>query len=160
MPVTANDLKFMASTDGLGGAISAAEASISVNGLFDLVASAEVSLGDVEYRCVFVQNTHATLTLYNARAYIEQNTASPSTTLDIGAGAADVNAPEQSIANEHISPMGVVFVSPSDYDFGVALGDLPPGGYKALWLKRTVSAAASAFTNDAATLAVTGDSAA
>ena len=57
----------------LGGAKSS---TAWVSGIFDDVSSAEASAGDIEYRCLYVKNAHATLTLYSATVWISTNTPS------------------------------------------------------------------------------------
>ena len=161
MPIIASDIKIKGSgAKNLGGPISANEVSSAVNGLFDVVSGTEALNGAVEYRCVYVQNTHATLILYNAAVYIQSNTPSESTTADIGVGAAAISATETAISNEGSAPAGVSFGAPETYESAFALGDLAPGDYRAVWIRRTVSAGAASFDDDGVTLAIQGDTAA
>lgn len=139
----------------LGGAKSATTAPGS---LFDLVQPSESAAGDVEYRCTYVHNAHATLTAQNVVAWLPANTPSTSTLLEIGVGTSAVNGVEQTIANEGTAPAGVTFVPAATYAAGVALGDIPPGQHRALWERRTTTAGASARA-DGATLRITVDTA-
>jgi len=161
MPIVASDIQFKTSAaSGLGGAITGTDVSSALHGLFDVVSGAEALAGDAEYRCVYVKNSHATLTLYNATVFISSNTPSGDTTVDIGVGTSAVGGTEQTIANENTAPAGVSFSNPSDYVGGILLGDLPAGQHRAVWIRRTVSAGASAYSGDGMTLAVQGDTAA
>ena len=161
MPIVPTDIKFKQSgASNLGGSISASDVSTSLHGLFDVVSGSEALAGDVEYRCIYVKNTHATLTLYNAVAFIQSNTPSTDTTCDIGVGTAAINEEEPSIADENTAPAGVTFSAPIDYTSGRALGDLPPGASKAIWIRYTITAGAAAFNNDGPTIAVQGETAA
>lgn len=161
MPIVSSDILFKQSgANNLGGAISANDVSAALHGLFDAVTGSESSAGDVEYRCVYVKNSHATLTLYNAVAFIQSNTPSTSTVCDIGLGASTIGNEEQTVTNEGTAPDGVSFSAPSSYASGLAIGNLAPGQFKAVWIRRTVTINASAYSGDGMTLAVQGDTAA
>ena len=141
----------------LSGGASNSDPSLSIGGvkssvsagsnLFDALTSAEAAAGDIEYRCFYVHNAHATLTMLSARSFIPTNTSSPDTILEIGVGVAAVNGTETPVANESTAPAGVTFSSPTDYASGVALGDIPPGQHRAVWLRRTVTASAASATD-------------
>lgn len=136
----------------LGGAKSSSAASTSVDGLFDAVTAAQAAAGLVEYRCIYLHNANAADTMTAARVWINANTPLAGTDLAIGVGTAAVNATEQTIANEAAAPSGVTFSAPSTAGTGLALGDLPPGQHKAIWLRRTVTTGAGASANDTFTL--------
>lgn len=160
MPVIAADFQLRLSggaanasgNASLGGAKSANQASSAVDALFDAVAAAEASAGDVEYRAVYLHNANATDTMTAARVWVQSNTPLAGTTIDIGVGTAAVNGTEQTIANESTAPAGVTFSAPSTAGTGLALGDIPPGQHKAIWIRRTVTAGAGASPSDAFTL--------
>jgi hypothetical protein len=166
MPIVASDIEFRlsggaANADGnasLGGAMSSEVVSAALHAFFDRVTGAEAAAGDIEYRCLYVTNTHATLTLYQATVWLSANTPSGDTIIDIGLGTAAIGAEEQTVANESTAPAGVAFSAPASYAAGLVIGDLAPGEYKAVWLRRTVTAGAAAYNNDGAILAVQGDS--
>lgn len=141
----------------LGGVISSELMPASLNALFDRVNSAEALAGDVEYRCVYLKNSHATLTLYAATVWLAANTPSPDTSVSIGLGTAAVNATEQTVADESTAPSGVSFSAPASYGAGLVIGDIPPGQHKAVWIRRTVSAAAAAYNGDIFALGWQGD---
>jgi hypothetical protein len=166
MAITATDIKFFLSGTGgtgdtsLGGAIHATEVSATVNQFFDVVSGAESSAGDTEYRCLYVKNTHGSLTLYSAKVWISSNTPSTDTEITIGLGTAAVSATEQTVADESTAPSGVSFSTAASEGAALSIGDLVAGAYKAVWVKRVVSASAAAYTNDTFTITVRGDSAA
>lgn len=141
----------------LGGAKSANAAPTTVDGLFDLVASAEASAGDVEYRCVYLHNGNATSSMLNTVAWISANTPLAGTTIDIGVGTSAVNGTEQTVANESTAPAGVTFSAAATQGAGIALGDLPAGQHRAIWIRRTVTAGATASPNDTFTLSYFAD---
>jgi len=137
----------------LGGAKSSTAASASI---FDDVSSAESTAGDVEYRCIYVHNAHATLTLTGAVLWLPADTPSVSTSVDVGVGTAAINATEQTVVDENAAPAGVTFASAATQGAGVALGDIPAGQGRSVWLRRTTLAGATAFA-DGFTLRATGN---
>ena len=136
----------------LGGVKS----STSASNYFDDVSSAEASSGDTEYRCVYVHNAHATLTLIGAKVFIQANTPSSDTDVAIGLGSSAINGTEQTVADESTAPTGVSFSAPTTFAGGLAIGDLAAGAHKAVWVRRTVNAGAAAYA-DSFTLRVQGD---
>ena len=141
----------------LGGAKSSVSASSVVDLLFDGVSSAEATAGDVEYRCVYLHNANASSGMLAAVVWVSANTPSASTTLDIGVGTSAVNGTEQTIADENTAPVGVTFSAPVSLATGLALSDIPIGQHRAIWLRRTVTAAAGASANDTWTIAYGAD---
>lgn len=163
MPIVSADIDYRlsggaANSDpdaALGGAKSSTEAPAD---LFDDVTSAESSAGDTEYRCFYVHNAHGTLTLQNAVIWISANTTG--NRIAIGVGSSAVNGTEQTVANENTAPTGgVTFSQPASKGAGLALGNIPAGQHKAVWVRRTIAAATGA-ANDTYTLRVEGDTAA
>lgn len=149
MPIVSTDIKYRlsggaANTDpnaSTGGAASTTDAGAS---LFDNVASAEAAAGDIEYRCFYVKNTHATLTAIGTKVWIQTNTPSGDTDVAIGLGTSAVNGNEQTVADENTAPAGVAFSAPANFAAGLSIGDLTPGQHKAVWIRRTVNSAAAA----------------
>lgn len=169
MPIISTDIQYRlsggaANSDvnaSLGGAKSSNSlVSATSNNFFDAAASAELSVGDVEYRCFYVHNNHGSLTLQNAVVWLTSNTPSADTTIDIGLGSSAVNGTEQTVANESTAPTSVTFSAPATEGAALALGNIPAGQHKAVWLRRTITAGAAAFTDDACTIRVKGDTAA
>jgi len=168
MPIVSSDIQFRLSggasnTDpnaSLGGAKSSTEVvDAQLHNLFDIVSSAESQAGDVEYRCIYIHNNHQTLTLQNARVYIQSNTPSEDTDIAIGLGTSAVNGTEQTIADEDQAPTGVSFQNAVGAGNALALGDIPPGQHRALWIRRTVNPGAAAYNGDNCVITVDGDTA-
>ena len=132
----------------LGGAKSSNAMSGSVDALFDFTSGAESAAGDVEYRCVYLNNENGTDTMLGPVVWISSNTPLAGTALAIGVGTSAVNGTEQTVANESTAPAGVTFSEPASAGSGLALGDLPPGQHKAIWLRRTVTAGSGSSAND------------
>ena len=170
MPIASADIKFRLSggagnTDvnlSLGGAKSSTEVTTNVvDNLFDSVSGTESAAGDIEYRCIYFHNNHGSLTAQNSKVYLTSNTTSANDTLDLAAGTAAINATEQTVADETTAPTGVSWVTnATSYATGVSLGNIPFGQHKAIWIRRTVDAGASAADANAATLEIGLDTAA
>lgn len=161
MPIASSDIVYRLS----GGAANAdpnaslggAKSSVAVgSNLFDDVSSAEAAAGDVEYRCFYIHNGHGSLSYLSAKIWIEVNTPSASTDVAIGLGTAGLNATEQTVANENTAPTAVTFTSPTNFAGGLSLGTIPAGQHFSVWVRRTVSAAASSAA-DGFTIRVQGD---
>ena len=161
MPIVSSDIKYKlsggaANADPLlsiGGAISSVDAGSSI---FDDVASAEAAAGDTEYRCIYVKNTHATLTYLSAKIWIQTQTPSADTDVAIALGGEGLNGTAETVANENTAPVGESFTSPSSFAGGLTIGDLAPGAYYPVWVRRTVNAGAAVYA-DSFTLRVQCD---
>lgn len=128
----------------------------TLHDLFDIVSDAESSVGDVEYRCLFVHNNHATITITDVEVWIAAETAggatlalSADTTAASVIGATAAQAKE--VADENTAPATQTFTSPTASP-GISLGSIAPGQCRAFWIRRTVPAAAAAQSNDGGTL--------
>ena len=145
----------------IGGAKSSTNVTdATLHNLFDQVSGDESEAGDVEYRCVYVHNANATLAMQNAKAWIQTNTPAPGSSVDIGVGASAVNATETAIANEGAAPAGVTFSAAANEGAAIALGNIPAGQHRAIWIRRTISASAAAYTNDSAVIRIKCETAA
>lgn len=160
MPIVSTDIDYKHSggaanidpAASLGGIISVND--VTTDTLFDDVSSAEASAGDTEYRCIYVKNSHGTLTLLAAKVFIQANTAG--NRIAIALAGEGKNGTAETVANENTAPVGETFSQPVDYAGGLALGDLAPGESFPVWVRRTIPAAAGAAT-DTFTLRVQGE---
>lgn len=165
MPIVAGDIDYKLSggasnsdaNASLGGAQSSTDAPA---GVFDTVSSSEAAAGDTEYRCIYVVNSHGSLTLQNAKVWIQANTPGADTEVEIGLGTTAVGTGnEQTIADESTAPSGVTFSAAASEGAALSIGDIPAGSHKAIWFKRTVNAAAAA-ANETFNIRTKGDTAA
>jgi hypothetical protein len=124
------------------------------------VSSAESSAGDTEYRCIYVKNTHGSLTLQSAKVWIQTQTPSTDTSVEIGLGSSAVNGTEQTVANESTAPTSVTFSTAANEGAALSIGNIPAGQHKAIWIKRIVGAAAAAYNDDSYVISYSGDTAA
>ena len=162
MPILNTEFKYFKSSFGvgLGAAIDLAAPIVdaSLNNIFDNVSPSEANDGDVEYRCIYVRNENATIDLLSAVAYIDSNTTSSDTTIEIGLGTSGANGVEQTIPDEETAPGSVVFTSPADAASGLIMGTISASnGHYPIWIKRTVAATSNPLTSDQFTIAVQGE---
>lgn len=138
----------------LGGAKSSFSAAATI---FDKVDGDESDVGDVEFRCIYVRNNHGSLTLRNAVAWVSSDTPQEKTRIELGLGSSLLNEVEQTVATEGSAPAGVAFLPAATKSGGIALGNIPPGQTRAVWLRRTVLAATAAAADDPFTIIVEGE---
>lgn len=162
MAIAATDIKFYGSDhsaggiDNLGGARTTSEiSSTALHNIFDAVSGSESAAGDTEYRVIFVRNEHASLTWQNVRVYLETNYDDD---ISVGTKVAK-NTDAQDLTDESTDPTGVTWESDSTYADGLALPDLAPNDYIALYLRRVIGAGAAAQNAAAFTINVDGDTA-
>lgn len=147
----------------LGGTVSSsAITDNSANNLFDDVSGAESAAGDTEYRAIGILNNHGSLTWQSVVVWISSDTTSADTDFDVALdpdAAGGATACDNTIANESTAPTGVTFANTAvSKGTGLSIGNLTPGQYKVIWVKRVVSASAAA-ASDTATIRVEGDTA-
>jgi hypothetical protein len=112
--------------------------------LFPDVTGDEASGGVVKYRCVFVHNAHATLTLQNGEVSIQSQIALGGTIAiavdNIAASALGAATPQAAvIANENVAPVGTTAFGNGP----IVIGALGPGQVRAVWIRLTVPAGAT-----------------
>jgi hypothetical protein len=168
MPVASSDIDFFLSggtgnTDpnaSLGGARSTStEVADNVdNNLFDDVSGVEHTAGRVEYRCIYVRNSHGSIQLDSAVVWIQSDTSGTDSDLSIAVGTAAVNGTEQTVGNETTAPSGVTWSDAAvSRATGLALGNLPAGQHKAVWLRRTITAGSTPQAADTCSIQAGGD---
>ena len=151
MVIVADDIKFYLSggednalpAASLGGARSNTEYTDPILMLFDRVEAQEAVDGDIEYRCVYIRNENATNIYEDLVMWILQQTPSEDTSIAIGLDPSGINGSAGSIANEGVPPAGVIFTRPLAVGEGIEVGNIPVNGSTAIWIRRTVSAAAA-----------------
>lgn len=180
MPIASTDILYKYSvTTGAAGNTTAGTAAGSngkyisttpiqdatLDNLFDDVTGDENAASNVDYKCIFIHNNHATLTLQSTKIWLASEVAGGANTAiatdNIGiTPVGQSGAQASTIANEDTAPTGVsAFSSPTTKAAGLTLGDIPAGSCVAVWIKRTATNSA-AQNNDGVTLRVEGDTAA
>lgn len=156
--IQSTDIKIMESTGLLGGAITAVEiADNELHNVFPQVSSDQALIGLVDYACIYVKNGHGSLTLEDAEVFINAQTPSPSTKIEMGLGTSAIGTSEQVIPDSETAPTGVVFTELTGEGNSEIIGNLSPSNYKAIWLKRTVNAGTTALSNDTFSIQIIGN---
>lgn len=149
----------------LGKYISTTEVTdATLHNLFDIITGDENAASTVDYRCIFIHNAHASLTLVGPVVWIYSQTANGATaTIAVDSTAASAigssSAQALEVADELTAPTGPSFTGPTSKGTGLALGDIAAGYCKAIWIKRT-AANSAALDLDGVVLRVEGDTAA
>lgn len=161
MPITANDVSFQLSGGAenanpnlsLGGVISSEEITdAELENLFDFVSGDESNAGDIEHRCIYLKNNHATLSMLGAKVWLQSISANPDTTRSIGLGSSAISGTEQTVPNEGTAPGSVTFSTAANEEAALSIGDIPAGGHKAIWIRRVISVGASAANSVSMTI--------
>ncbi len=134
----------------IGGAIGAELTDDALNNIWDDVSSGDADAGDTEFRCCYVKNTHATLSVLNVK--VEVATDPAESNWEIALGAAGKNGTETAVANEDTAP-----ATPTFGTTALELGTLAAGDFFPIWIKRIVTAGAGAATPDTGKLRILGD---
>jgi len=132
-------------TLSLGGYRGSEISSTAIRNIFDHIASYESESGDTEYRCICIRNETTSEILTDVKIWIESNTSSADTSIEIGIEAPSVQPDGycQKIQSESIAPIGVDFSSTCvDYSTGLTIGDLEAGEIYFIWIKRIVNSGA------------------
>lgn len=172
MPIVTSDIKVKLSVKTGSAGNSTAQGNVNnslgkyasttelvdntLNNLYDDISGAENAASTVDYRCVFIHNSHGSLTAQSSLIWIQSEVAGGAS-IAIGldpAGASPIgqsSAQAEEIANETTAPTGVTFSTPTNSGTGLSLGNLQAGYCYAVWVRRT-AANSSALNNDGATL--------
>lgn len=178
MPIVSSDIKIKLSIKTGSAGNSSAQADVNqslgkyistteitdntLNNLFDNISGDENAASTIDYRCIFVHNSHGSLTLQGTKVWLSAEVsggANISIALDNVAASAIGSSSAQAdlITNETTAPTAVgSFSAPTTKSAGITVGDLAPGQCRAIWVKRT-AANTSAVNNDGVTIRFEGD---
>ena len=178
MAITATDILYKFSVTAAAGDTTAGTAAGSLgdqisttqitdatlHNLFDVVTGDENAASDVEYRCIFVHNNHATLTWENVVVWLSSETAggasaaiSVDTTGVTPKGQASAQA--KSVADESTAPASQTFTAPTTKGTGLTIGNIAAGSVQGIWIRRT-AANSAALDTDGVVIRCEGDTAA
>ena len=159
MPIQSNDIQFYLSiptakrgwgaasvpSQSLGGYISITPLNVSVpiNNLFDDVTGEQNEVGRVDYRCIFIRNGHAMLTLRDSKIWIEPFAGAAAMVLvgvdPIGVTKQDIVARQAAIVLSPLdAPGGVTFYRSVSKVTAIPLGNLISGNVCAVWVQRSI----------------------
>lgn len=174
MPIVATDLAFYVSAstntagwqdsdnDGKGKYVS--QTSVSTSNVFADVTGAQNFAGYTDYRCIFVRNGHGSLSLTNAKVWVESQASGGS---DIRIGLDTTGASAQNSGSAQALTVadytdstnqlsGVTFATASSEATALSVGTLQAGYVKGIWLER-VTNQSLAKSGDNVVLRVKGD---
>lgn len=166
MPIPVTAVKLFKTTGGLGGGITATEATSGISGnVFDAFSGAETAAGGTFYACLYIKNEDSTRTASTVEAFIDSETAHDGVNVSITKGTSAVNADEQTITDENTAPTGVTFADTdttttgdATADVSVSLPDLAPNDTVAIWVRMVIDAATAAKTGYVANVKINFDS--
>lgn len=177
MPIVSSDILFKLSVttgsagnttaqgnvnNSLGKYISTTQLTDNIlNNLFDDISGAENAASTVDYRCIFIHNSHASLNMLSTVIWLQSEVAGGAS-IQIGLDPGGVvpigqaSAQAQTIANETTAPGGVSFSAPTTSGTGLNIGTIQAGYCQAVWVKR-IAANTSPVNNDGVTLGLNCD---
>lgn len=131
------------------------------NDLFADITGAQNAASQVDYAGIGLYNSNAANAYQNAVVYLASEVAggaSVAVGVDTTAASAVGSAAAQllTIASNITAPAGVTFSSPTTAAAGVALGSIPSGNVRGVWVRRT-AANSAALSADGVTLGFSGD---
>ena len=95
-------------------------------------------------RCVAIYNNSPNNEVFeDLQIYVDQNTASPFTDIDLALGTAAFGDEEQTVASEDVMPRDVFFTFARGEENALVIGDVPKGSWKSLWIRRHAGPAKS-----------------
>jgi len=172
MPIVEDDLIHRLSggvnntdpNNSIGGAMSTDPGGVIVsdedNNDMDDITSTEAEDSIVIYHGYYYENiitSNPALVWTNPVFWIDSQTSSIDTSVDIAIAAEAKNTSIESLADEETSPGGgVSFTNPVNKAAGISIGDLAQDDYRGHWVKYTVDAAAGSSI-DAYTIKAEGD---
>lgn len=177
MPIADTDIKIKLSTTSgsagnsnsqgdvnasLGKYISTTQITDNtLNNLFSDISGSENAASQVDYRCIFIHNSHASLTMQSTVVYLYSEVsggASIAIGVDTNAASAIGSSSAQAvtIASTTTAPTGVSFSSPTSLGTGISIGNIAAGSCRAIWVRRT-AANTTAKDNDGVTIRVSCD---
>lgn len=180
MAIVQADLKFhytgavsheAVQTDGdasLGDYRAISEITTGVdNNVFDDVSGAEAGAGDVEYRAIGFHNDHGSLPLTACVVWIAVDTGNGEDDISFeveAPTASEVTGAIEDIGTEDVEPAANTWSDATTKGTGKdcpnASNQVVVDGWFGIWLRRTISAAASAAAAETVTMRVEGDTAA
>ena len=145
----------------LGGAMSTDANGVIVSGVanndMDDITGDENSAGITIYHAYYYQNNHGSLTWISPVMWIESQTSSGDTSVEIAMADEAKNVAVETVANEETAPVGPTFSTPANKAAGLAIGSLDAGDNRGHWVKYTVNTSSPAAT-DSYTIKAEGDS--
>jgi len=134
-----SQIAICASTQMLGGSVGNPIPDDALNAIFSPIPEDVARNGGVQYACIFLKNVTNTNTLYNIKVWVETQPdgyRSVKETIQLGIEPT-VGSPVQTIPNRSTAPQSVEFFDATASN-PIEIGNLPPAGVQAIWLKMTI----------------------
>lgn len=128
-----------------------------LHNLFSDFPPDQLGPGTTKYRLVYIHNNSNTSVMKNVMVFVLVDSESLDTALFYGKAVAPIGQYETVIVNETDAPPGVSFQFGDTISTGINLGDLPPQGFKGLWLKLVCEPGADNFPEDKAFIRIVAD---
>lgn len=135
--------------------------------VFDDVSGAEADTGDTEYRAIAFHNNHGSLPLTACVVWISVDTGNGEDDISFWGEApsvSEITGAIQTIANESTEPTSPTWSDATSkatgQDCPLASNEVGADEWFGIWLRRVISASASAAAAEAVTIRVEGDTAA
>jgi hypothetical protein len=167
MPIADSDIKYDLSGGtsnsnqhaSLGGARSTTTqiTDNTLHNAFNLAPGSEAAAGSVKFRTFYARNGHGTLTLFDTRLFISQDSTGTQDEVDIALDGAGKNGTAETLSDENDVPTGESFTHPTTYAGGLSMGDMAAGDVYPFIERRTISAGANAVDNSTVRIKVQGD---
>lgn len=137
------------------------------NNVFDDVSGDEASSGDTEYRAIAFHNNHGSLALTSCKVWISVDTGNGEDDISFGVeapSASETTGAIQQIADESTAPSAISWSDATSkatgLDCPLTSNEVGNGEWFGIWLRRVISAAASAAAAESVTIRVEGETAA
>jgi len=146
--------------NALGGAMSTVGGGVIttdvLNNDMDDITSSEASAGITIYHGYYYKNNHGSLDWTSPVFWIESQTSSGDTSVEVAIADEAKNVAIETIASETTAPVGPVFTTPANKAAGIAIGTLNAADNRGHWVKYIVNAATAAAL-DSYTIKAEGD---
>jgi hypothetical protein len=170
VPIVANDILYRLSGGAANSSIAASLGGImstttiiqdnNANNLFPKTTGAQSTAGITRFRGFYVLNNHASLDLENAIIWIDSETVHTGVDVEIGLALEAVNVTMDSITTEiEVPSPAVTFADAATVGAALAIGTIPFGQMKGIWVKQVIDPATAAKTDYAFVIKVRGDTA-
>lgn len=163
MPIAPSQMIFYASTPAtgsskmLGGAIQTGTviarnedpASPIFNAIFRDFTNTERRNGARQYHCIFLKNTHATLSFTNGKIWFSAVTPNPDTYARMGLELNAKTTAARTIANDTTAPSGIDLETRHNaVGESITLPTLAPNDYVAIWIQIELKPNSAIYNKD------------
>jgi hypothetical protein len=130
------------------------------NNVWDGITATQAASGITTYACVYLKNnTGGTFAFQSVVVWIDGVPAQGTAAIGIDSAPMGQTAVSSSPLTTVAPTPAITFSSPTSQGAGISLGtNMPPGSYKAIWLRRTIPPGAVNNSSDSISIQVAGTS--